>query len=100
MSYEEELKMFETYLGRMAKTFAAKRHDYGPTSEETFKRFGLVSMVIRMYDKIGRLMNLAEKPESAMVNESVEDTLFDLANYAMITVLEMDKMKANTMIKR
>ena len=96
MTYKEECELFKSYVDKMYDVFTKKRHDYGPTSEYTFEKFGLVSMLIRMYDKLGRLMNLCEKGKEPRVDESIEDTLFDLANYAMITVLEIDKMKMKT----
>lgn len=92
MTIEQELEMFEKVCMEMTKTFASKRHDYGPTTEETFKKFGPVSMLTRMHDKLGRLDNLlicCVQPE--VRSEKVEDTLIDLANYAIITLIELRK---------
>ena len=91
MKYEQELEIFKGLTEQMYNVFAAKRHDYGPTSEHTFKKFGLVSMVIRMSDKLGRLENIALKNDILVTDEKVEDTLLDLANYALITILEIKK---------
>jgi hypothetical protein len=92
MTYEQECEIFKNITDRMNDVFERKRHDYGPTSEHTYKKFGLVSMYIRMYDKLGRLESLCQK-EPKVVEESVEDTLLDLANYAVITLLEVEKDK-------
>ena len=75
----------------MNKVFTSKRQDYGQTSTETVEKFGPISMYIRMYDKMGRLENLMVKGQTDHVGEAIEDTLLDLANYAVITILEMRK---------
>ena len=41
---------------------------------------------VRMYDKLARLNNLADKDATPNF-ESIEDTLIDLANYAIIGLL-------------
>jgi hypothetical protein len=93
MTYEEELEFFDTKLKHMANTFAMKRNDYGTTTTETFEKFGPISMLVRMHDKLGRLDNLLgnSSKDRLVATESIEDTLLDLANYALITILEIYK---------
>lgn len=93
-NYAEEVKRFEELTNKMLNTFKKKRHDYGPTSSLTFDLFGPESMSIRMFDKLIRYTNLASKTSEPMVeDESVIDTLLDLANYALITILEIERYK-------
>ena len=92
MTYEKEVELFTNYTQNMREIFAKKRHDYGPSTEETFNKFGMVSMIVRMQDKLNRLYTLSKSNDSA-VDESIEDTLLDLANYAVITLLEIEKDK-------
>lgn len=91
MTIKEEIKIFNELTKQMSDTFAAKREDYGQTTSETYDKFGPVSMLTRMYDKMGRLENLLVKSKQNRVGEKVEDTLLDLANYALITILEIRK---------
>jgi len=91
MTVKEEVKMFSDLTKEMANTFAKKRADYGQTTTETYDKFGPVSMLTRMHDKMGRLDNLLGKSADNLVGEKVEDTLLDLANYALITILELRK---------
>ena len=92
MTINEEIVMFTELTKAMGDTFAKKRHDYGQTTEETYKKFGPVSMLTRMHDKMGRLDTLLVSGDVNHVkDEKVEDTLLDLANYALITILEMRK---------
>lgn len=92
MTIKEEIVVFNTLTKQMSDTFAKKRKDYGQTTTETYDKFGPVSMLTRMHDKMGRLDNLLGRAqENNVLNESIEDTLLDLANYALITILEMRK---------
>lgn len=89
MTYKEEIKQFKKMIDDMYNTFKAKRHDYGASTTESFNEFGPISMYIRMYDKMSRFKTLMNKDtDEFKVRESIYDTLLDLANYALITVLE------------
>ena len=92
MNIDQEIVFFKDLVTQMAETFAKKRADYGPSTTETWKKFGPISMLTRMHDKLGRLDNLMTSNTAPLVgDERVEDTLLDLANYAIITILEMHK---------
>ena len=94
MTLQQEVEIFKNYTDYLAETFIKKRTDYGPTTTETFEKFGPVSMLVRMHDKLGRLDNLLGMKNTPCVHEeSVEDTLVDLANYCLITLLEIRKHK-------
>ena len=84
---------------RAYQLFCRKQPDYGDSnirlgldlhssSSESFanNRLAQLGVVIRMNDKINRLINLYKKDmvETSAVDESVEDTLIDLMNYANI----------------
>ena len=47
---------------------------------------------IRLDDKLNRLKSLA-KNQAQVQDESIRDTLLDLANYAIMTVIEMELEK-------
>ena len=95
MRIEQEIELFESITTKMVETFKKKRHDYGQTSTETVKKYGMVAMLIRMYDKLGRLDNLlVQKLQRKVADEKAEDTLLDLANYAIISLIELEKLKA------
>jgi hypothetical protein len=70
--------------------YVRKNHDYGNTFGEGFKEYGLIMAVIRLEDKFKRFKQLALHPDDQCVkDESIEDTLRDLANYALMTIVEM-----------
>jgi len=67
-----------------------KNHDYGDSFGETYRKLGLISAVTRILDKTNRLQTLCTK-EQLVRDESIRDTLIDLANYAIMTIIELDK---------
>jgi hypothetical protein len=77
-------------LDEMHDTYKRKNADYGNSFEEQYKEYGLLSCNIRLDDKMRRLKQLS-KNEAQVKDESVRDTLMDLANYAIMTVMELDK---------
>lgn len=48
---------------------------------------------IRLGDKFSRFKTLSRGCEQKVNDESIRDTLIDLANYAIMTVLEMEVAK-------
>lgn len=71
--------------------YAKKNHDYGDSFHEMFLEEGWASARIRLTDKLKRFKQLTKNPDSQQIkDESVRDTLIDLANYALMSVLELD----------
>jgi hypothetical protein len=72
------------------ETFKIKNADYGNSFGEQYEEYGILSAVIRLDDKMRRLKQLM-KQEAQVKDESIEDTLLDLANYSIMTVMELRK---------
>ena len=68
--------------------YKRKNHDYGDSFGKQYAEYGIVSSAIRLEDKLNRFKNLI-KNEAKVKDETIEDTLLDLANYAIMTVVEM-----------
>lgn len=69
-----------------------KNHDYGNSFSLQFEKYGIMSALIRMDDKMRRLENLI-KGKEAQVDESIEDTLQDLVGYGNLALVELQKLK-------
>lgn len=82
----DNVEQFIDITNNMVKTYAAKNHDYGNSFDQSLYKFGLIASIVRMNDKMNRLETLASK-KAEVKDESVEDTLLDLANYAIMTVM-------------
>lgn len=73
----------ESVVLDLADLISAKQYDYG---KDNILGFGEQGLVVRLWDKINRLKNLIwnnQRPK----NESVEDTLNDIAGYAIIGLM-------------
>lgn len=82
-------KMDEIMRG-MIDTYIAKNADYGDSFNKSLDEFGLVASVVRMGDKMNRISHLAKHKQRRVTDESIRDTLLDLANYAIMTVMWID----------
>lgn len=81
----------EKICKELNEIYAKKNADYGNSFGDTFQKLGLISAVTRISDKYNRICNLATKKsdEAKVKDETIEDTLKDLANYCIMTLIEM-----------
>ena len=89
----DRVQMHRELCKELSDTYEKKNHDYGNSFGETFDKLGMISAVTRISDKYNRLVSLCMKSEEErkVKDESIEDTLLDLANYAIMTVIELRK---------
>lgn len=81
---------FREITDYMYQIYEKKNADYGDSFSKTFDGFGLTASAIRINDKTERFKKLI-KQEAQVQDESIKDTLLDLANYAVLTLMEMSK---------
>ncbi len=85
---------FRDITNSMIQTYQAKNQDYGNSFEKSLYKFGLVASIIRLSDKMNRIESLSQT-KARVKDESIEDTLLDLANYAIMTVIWLRKSRVN-----
>ena len=76
---------FEDLTKEMNQLYERKNRDYGNSFDKTLDEFGVVAGLIRMNDKMNRIKSIYNK-NTNVKDESLEDTLIDLANYAVMTL--------------
>ena len=92
-------QQFETITEDMFELFKKKQEDYGPsnigmgksvleTDDDVNK--AMIGLSVRMNDKIQRLLNLTFNNRTPN-NESIEDTLQDIANYSVMALIVLNK---------
>lgn len=86
----EKIAKHKALCDEINDLYARKNHDYGDSFHQTFVEEGLAMSRIRLGDKFSRFKTLSRDPEQKVNDESIRDTLIDLANYAIMTVLEME----------
>lgn len=83
---------FRDITNGMYDTFKAKNHDYGNSFAELFKECGMTYAYGHMAEKLKRVKSLMSD-EAKVKGESMKDSLLDLANYAILTIMELDKTR-------
>ena len=91
----DNVKQHESLLRQIHDTYIKKNHDYGDSFSRSYKKYGLVAAMVRMEDKWNRLDNMASGAEQKVADESIRDTLLDLAGYCIMTTMELDKQKSD-----
>lgn len=82
---------FKRITEEMAQTYERKNADYGNSFGESIAEFGAVAGIVRIGDKFNRLKNLIKNPGTQRVNdESIADTLLDMANYCIMLKIELE----------
>ena len=89
-SEKEDVDRFKEITDKMFETFKAKNHDYGSSFSNLFKECGMTYAYGHMAEKLERVKSLM-KDEAKVNGEGMKDSLLDLANYAILTVMEIDK---------
>jgi hypothetical protein len=75
----------ESILNEIRQLYNRKNADYGDSFDKTLNEFGLVASATRMSDKFNRFKSLIQNP-AQVPDEKIEDTLIDLASYAIMTI--------------
>ena len=108
MTSEEQSKRFTEILTTIKKLHDDKRHDYADT-DDIFANFRLSNLagispwkgsVIRMGDKYARISNFIKKGDFKFKEESIKDTLMDMAIYSLITIVLYEEEMFNEHIKQ
>lgn len=96
-------KEFLFLLDTMKETHLKKSAGYsGMDNPDTFANFRLseafgvtpfLGCLVRLSDKFTRVVNLVKNSENEQVGERLEDTLLDLASYALIAICLLKERK-------
>lgn len=91
---EDELMNVRQHLKivtEMNELYKKKNKDYGDSFHASFVEEGMAMVRIRLGDKLNRFKTLTKSNHQEVKDESIRDTLIDLANYAVMTVMEIDR---------
>lgn len=89
----ENIMLHATICDELKALYQRKNTDYGDSFHKTFVEEGMAMARIRLSDKMERFKRLTRSGEQNVKEESVRDTLIDLANYAIMTIVEMERVK-------
>jgi len=86
------MERFKNITKEMESLYEKKNKDYGSSFDESIEKFGLTAAAVRMSDKFNRVCNLI-KNNPEIKEESIRDTLIDLANYSVMTIMDIENKK-------
>lgn len=95
MTREEYLAEFKNTTDRMLAITTKKNNDYGGSTDpfKNFRDFEELGFLVRMSDKFARLKTAIVEKRKFEVDESIEDTILDLANYSILLLCYMKAKK-------
>lgn len=91
MQTTNKYKRHEEICKKLNEVYVQKNRAYGDSFSETYRKLGIISAVTRMTDKMNRIQNLSVNKNIDKGDESLIDSCLDLANYAIMTVMELEK---------
>lgn len=93
---DENIVSFRTIQDKLVNIYAKKNHDYGDSFNEGCNELGVGYAFSRIFDKTKRFQTLAKgimnnNLSIEVQDETVEDTIMDLANYCVMYLAWRDK---------
>lgn len=85
-----DAEAFRAITNKMCNTFEVKSHDYGDSFHKLFEECGMTYAYGHMAEKLERVKSLM-KDEAKVKGEGMKDSLKDLANYAILTIMELER---------
>ena len=93
----DEVLQFAEEAKQCTELYSRKNHDYGNSFDKGMDNIGMAYGVGRIYDKVNRLITLSKFDDiekTAVVDESIEDTLHDLACYSIMLLTYRKRERA------
>ncbi len=88
---EKKLRRHADICAELHTLYDRKNHDYGDAFHLSYIEEGMAMPRIRLGDKFNRFKTLTKGEGCiAVKDESIRDTLLDLANYAIMTIMELE----------
>lgn len=84
---------FKKYTDHLAETLQAKNAAYGDSFAQSVDDYGLKVIGIRLSDKYNRIKHLVNNSELKENDESLEDTLLDMAGYSILALKYLEEHK-------
>lgn len=85
-----DTEAFRAITNKMCNIFEAKNSDYGDSFHKLFEECGMTYAYGHLAEKLERINSL-RKNEAKVKGESMKDSLYDLVNYAILTIMELEK---------
>lgn len=83
----DNIQRHEEIMNSIHEIYIQKNRAYGNSFDQSCNDFGVSAAMVRMSDKWNRLKTLTKNKDIPYGDESIKDTLLDLANYCVMTYI-------------
>lgn len=87
----DDKKEFVSITNSMSELYIKKNSNYGNSFSKLYEELGPVAGLVPLHNKLNRATNLVKGGKNDF--ESLEDTFIDLANYAIMNLIELRRRK-------
>lgn len=84
-----ESDTFDSVLDEMKELHAKKNKDYKGSFHDLFKEYGMPYALGHLEEKLNRVKAITENGGNAVKNDHIEDSVIDLASYAVMLYVEL-----------
>ena len=88
MTQQEKIDRFHEIVNETEKLYAKKNSNYGDSFGKLYNELGPIAGLVPLHNKLDRLTNLIKGGRNDF--ESIEDTIRDLACYAVMLLIEYE----------
>jgi len=92
MTNEQKVERFRILINQMADLYKRKNSNYGDSFGKLYADLGPVAGLVPLHNKLDRLTHLIQTDDPNDF-ESIEDTLKDLACYAIMNLIERENAR-------
>ncbi len=93
MDLNYKVKRFREIATSLADLYERKNSNYGDSFGKLYRDLGPVAGLVPLHNKLDRATSLIQGDVNHF--ESIEDTLKDLASYAIMNLIELELAKEN-----
>lgn len=91
MTQEEKIDRFHEIVNEMANLYAKKNSNYGDSFGKLYNDLGPIAGLVPLHNKLDRITSLIKGNQNNF--ESLEDSLKDLACYAVMNLIELEQCR-------
>lgn len=92
----DKVKQMQIVHNETLEVFKRKNISY----EDAFADYGTTGVIVRIGDKIQRLVSVTNRGISLVNTKTLRDTLIDLHNYAAMGIISIDENNSNKIEQR
>lgn len=91
---------YDEAIDTIRTIYYIKNQKYGDSFDRTIDQYGPIAGLTRISDKFHRMENLILTSDEGTDDESLHDTLLDMANYCLMFHVALSRKEGDTSVDR